>query len=97
MHRPSSLSAYPGATLQAVRTAVAALLKYQDILPTDLSTKLDLFRGDINAALRHTSGPAPAFVPRPTVPPRPVPGQSQQALRHPSAPRNNPPPERRPR
>jgi hypothetical protein len=93
MHRPSSLSAYPGATLQAVRTSVAALLKYQDILPTDLSTKLDLFHGDINAALRRAPGPAPTFVPRP-VPSRPVPDQGQQSLRHPGAPRHNLPPER---
>jgi hypothetical protein len=96
MHRPSSLSAYPGATLQAVRTAVAALLKYQDMLPTDLSTKLDLFHGDINAALRIASGPAPTFVPH-SEPPRPVPGQGQPALRHPRAPRDTPPPERRSR
>jgi len=96
MPRPSSLSAYPGTTLQAVRTAVTTLLKYRDILPTDLSTKLDLFHGDINAALGRVPGPAPIFVPH-AIPLRPAPGQGQQSPRHPSAPRDNPPPERHPR
>jgi hypothetical protein len=71
MPRPSSLSACSGTTLQAVRTAVATLLKYRDILPTDLSTKLDLFHGDVNTALRRVPGPAPTFVPHPA--PRDIP------------------------
>jgi hypothetical protein len=99
MPRPSSLSAYPAASLHAVRCAVAALLRYQDMLPTDLSTKLDLFRGDVNQALRPTPGPAPIFVPRPAALPRPLPGQGaaahQQAPRHPGAPPDTLPPERR--
>jgi hypothetical protein len=96
MHRSSPLSGYPSTTLQAVRTVVAALLKYRDLLPTDLSTKLDLLHGDINTALRRAASPAPASIPHPA-PPRPVPGRGQQALPHPSPPRDAPPPERRPR
>jgi len=101
MPRPSPLSSYPAATLHAVRSAVAALLKYQDILPTDLSIKLDIFHGDINDSLRPVRDPVPIFIPHPATPPSPPPGQGtairQQGPRHPSAPRHTLPPERHPR
>jgi hypothetical protein len=34
------------------------------MLPTDLATKLDLFRGDIGQILRSSPRPAPTFIPR---------------------------------
>jgi hypothetical protein len=55
MPRPQPLSTYPAATLHAMRAAAAALLRYQDILPTDLSIKLDLLHGDLSEALRPSS------------------------------------------
>jgi hypothetical protein len=72
MHRLRPLSDYPPGTLDALRAAVAALLGYQDMLPTDLYVKLDLFRDDIAKAL----GPSPrrpSMRPRTPPPPRPGP------------------------
>ena len=64
MDRPSPLRAYPAATLHDLGQAVAMVLKYKDMLPTDLATKLDLFRGDIGQILRSSPRPAPTFIPR---------------------------------
>jgi len=63
MHRLSPLSSYPPGTLDALRAAVAALLSYQDMLPTDLCVKLDLFRDDITKAISPSPRP-PAAHPR---------------------------------
>lgn len=77
------LSTYPAATLHAMRAAAAALLRYQDILPTDLSIKLGLLHGDLSEALRSSQPAASAFVPLPAT--------------RPLTPTDNRPPERHPR
>jgi hypothetical protein len=52
MHRPRPLRDYPAATLDALQGAITALLLgYQDMLPTDLSVKLDIFRYDVSQAI----------------------------------------------
>jgi hypothetical protein len=100
MHPLRPLSTYPAATLHAARAAIAALLRYQDMLPTNLYVQLDLLHGDISEALQPSPRPAPAFTPHPATPPRPLPSHGTvtlpQAPRRPSAPRDNPPPERHP-
>ena len=51
MNRPRPLRDYPAATLDALQSAITALLLgYQDMLPTDLSVKLDIFRYDVSQA-----------------------------------------------
>jgi hypothetical protein len=57
MSRLTPLSNYPAAALDALRAAVAAVLRHQDMLPTDLYVKLTLFRDDITEA---TSARGPA-------------------------------------
>ena len=73
MHRLRPLSSYPVATLDALRAAVAALLSYQDMLPTDLYVKLSLFRGDIAEAISPSPRPSPMLTPHPADPARPRP------------------------
>ncbi len=65
MSRPRPLHDYPPATLDAIRSSVAALLRHQDILPTDLYVKLCLLREDLTTAINSSPRPAPAFTPRP--------------------------------
>ena len=60
MYRQRPLSDYPPATLDALRGTVAALLRYQDMLSTDLYVKLDLFRDDISQAIRPRAQPQPS-------------------------------------
>jgi len=95
MRKLGSLSAYPASTLHAARSAVAALLRYGDMLPTDLSIKLDLFYGDISEALRSTRPPNPVFIPRPTIRSEPTSNHgaptSGQVPPSPSVARANPP------
>ena len=73
MRRLSPLSSYPAATLDALRSAVAALLRYQDMLPTDLYVKLSLFRDDITDATNPSTRAAPILTPHPADPARPQP------------------------
>ena len=59
-HQPLRRSAPE--TLAALRAQVAALLRFEDLLPTDLYVKLDLLRDDISAAISPPPvqrGPAP--------------------------------------
>ena len=63
MPRLSPLGSNPAATLDALRAAVAALLRYQDMLPTDLYVKLSLFRDDITQAINRSSRPSPMLPP----------------------------------
>jgi len=90
MSRLGSLSAYPANTLQAVRAAVAALMRYEDMLPTDLSIKLDILHSDISDALRPARSSGPVFMPHPASRLGPFPGHSTptraQALPRPSHP-----------
>ena len=81
MPRPHPLSAYPAATLHAMRAAAAALLRYQDILPTDLSIKLGLLHGDLSDALRPSLPSAPVFIPHPAA--RPSERRDNPPERHP--------------
>jgi hypothetical protein len=74
MHRLSPLSRYPGATLDALGATVAALLRYQDMLPTDLYVKLSLFRDDITEARNPSPRPSPMLTPHPAAQARPRPG-----------------------
>jgi hypothetical protein len=64
MNRPRPLRDYPPATLDTVSSIITTLLLgCQDMLPTDLYVKLDLFRGDITNAI--SPGPRlPAIRPR---------------------------------
>jgi hypothetical protein len=71
MFRPRLLRDYPPATLDAIRSSVAALLRHQDILPTDLYVKLCLFREDLTTAINSSPRPAPAFTPHPAPTRRP--------------------------
>jgi hypothetical protein len=57
MYGPRPLSDYPAATLDILRGTVAGLLRYQDMLPTDLYVKLHLFRDDISQAIRPRAQP----------------------------------------
>ena len=86
MPRPAPLSSYPAATLDALRSAVAALLRYQDMLPTDLYVKLDLFRGDIATANGHGPPPPATFTPHPAAKAGPPPGSGTR-----TRPRTRPP------
>jgi hypothetical protein len=70
MYWPRPLRDYPPATLDAIRTTVAALLRHQDILPADLYVKLDLFRDDLTTAINTSARPSPAFTPHPAQPER---------------------------
>jgi hypothetical protein len=63
MHWPRPLRDYPPATLASIRSSVAAVLGYQDILPTDLYVKLGLFRDDLTAAMNSSPRPSPALLP----------------------------------
>jgi hypothetical protein len=81
MPRPQPLSAYPATTLHAMRAAAVVLLRYRDILPTDLAIKLDLLHGDLSQALHPSRPQTPAFIPRPAARP---------------SERRDDPPERRP-
>lgn len=67
MDRRRPLRDYPAATLEAVSGIITTLLLgYQDLLPTDLYVKLDLFRGDLTDATRRPSPRRPAgTAPRP--------------------------------
>jgi hypothetical protein len=95
MPKLGPLSAYPDTTLHAVRTAVAALLRYEEMLPTDLSIKLDLFHGDIGEALRPSRPPTPVFLPHPAAQPGPLPSHGTpprtQVPPRPTARRGSPP------
>lgn len=73
MYRPKPLSKYPQGTLDALRSIVVTLLSYQDMLPTDLYVRLDLFRGDISTAIAPSPRPSPAFIPHPAAPARQLP------------------------
>ena len=77
MRRPKPLSNYPVATLDALRATVTALLRYQDMLPTDLYVKLNLFRDDITEAISPSPRPSPMLTPAPRRP-----GQATAAPRH---------------
>ena len=66
MLRPRPLTEYPPGTLDALRGILTALLSYQDMLPTDLYVKLDLFRDDVTPPPTRS----PAFTPHPGAPPR---------------------------
>jgi hypothetical protein len=79
MHRLRPLSNYPAATLDALRAAVAALLTYQDMLPTDLYVKLSLLRDDITEAINPSPQRSPMLTPHPA--PR-HPGQATARPRH---------------
>ena len=69
MNRPRPLADYPPATLDTVSGIITTLLLgYQDMLPTDLYVKLDLFRGDLANAIS-PSPRLPAI--RPRIPPPP--------------------------
>jgi hypothetical protein len=70
MRRLTALSTYPAVTLDALRAAVAALLSYQDMLPTDLYVKLHLFRDDITEAIGPSPRPSPMLTPHPADPAR---------------------------
>jgi hypothetical protein len=72
MSRLRPLSSYPAATLDALSSALAGVLRYQDMLPTDLYVKLDLFRDDISKAISPSRHPSPMLTPHPAaLPPRP--------------------------
>jgi hypothetical protein len=61
-HRP--LHTCPPETLAALRAQVAALLRFEDLLPADLYVKLDLLRDDVAAVISPPSvRGAPAFTP----------------------------------
>jgi hypothetical protein len=75
MHRLRPLSNYPAATLDALRAAIAALLAYQDMLPTDLYVKLNLFRDDITEAINPSPRSSPMLSPHPAAPASPQPGR----------------------
>jgi hypothetical protein len=62
-HRP--LSSYPPETLGALGSHVVALLRYGDLLPTDLPVKLDLLHDDIRQAITRSTRQAATFTPRP--------------------------------
>lgn len=62
-HRP--LSSYPAETLTALGSHVVALLRYEGLLPTDLSVKLDLLRDDISRAITRSARQAATFTPHP--------------------------------
>ena len=66
MRQLRPLSSYPAATLDALRAAVAALLRYQDMLPTDLYVKLSLLRDDITEAINPSPRPVPDAHPSPS-------------------------------
>lgn len=64
-----SLRTCPPETLAALRAQVAALLRFGNMLPSDLYVKLDLLHGDVSALTgRSAAAPAPrrspAFTPR---------------------------------
>ena len=66
MHRPRPLRDYPAGTLDALQSAITALLLgYQDMLPTDLSVKLDIFRYDVSQAIGLGPRQATTFTPAP--------------------------------
>jgi hypothetical protein len=69
MNQARPLGAYPPDRLDALRAAVAALLGYQDMLPTDLYVKLDLFKDDITKAIGSTPRPPARRLPH-SRPPR---------------------------
>jgi len=95
MTKLGPLSAYPDNTLHAVRAAVAALLRHEEMLPTDLSIKLELFHGDISQALRPSRPPDPVFIPHPATHRGPSPSHGAPprtpAPPPPTARRGNPP------
>lgn len=62
-HRP--LASYSPQALAEFRSRVAALLRYEDLLPTDLSVKLDLLHDDVSAAIRQGTPRPATFTPRP--------------------------------
>lgn len=68
MSRLRPLSSYPAAALLDLNSAIAAVLRYQDMLPTDLYTKLDLFRDDISVAISPSPRPSPMLTPHPAAP-----------------------------
>jgi hypothetical protein len=90
MNRPRPLRDYPVATLDALQSAITALLLgYQDMLPTDLSVKLDIFRYDVSQAISLGYQQATTFTPHPAIMARPLlsgPG-SQRPQRGPDQPR----------
>lgn len=59
------LASYPPETLAELRSRVAALLRYEDMLTTDLYVKLGLLRDDISHAIRQRAGRTPTFTPPP--------------------------------
>jgi hypothetical protein len=103
MNRPRPLHDYPATTLDGLQSAITALLLgYQDMLPTDLSVKLDIFRYDVSQAISLGSQQARAFTPHPVTTARPLlsgpgPQHPQRRLDQPRAPRSGPYQERRPR
>ena len=65
MSWPRLSSEHPAGALDEIRSTVAALLGYRDILPTDLYVKLHLFREDLTAAINSRARPSPTFTPHP--------------------------------
>jgi hypothetical protein len=90
MNWPRLLHEYPPGTLNSIRSTVATLLGYQDILPTDLYVKLNLFRDDLGAAINSSTRPSPAITPTLR------PNQATAEPAHVTPARRNPSAERRP-
>ena len=71
MHQLKPLNDYPPATLHGLQGPIATLLRYQDMLPSDLYVKLDLLHGDITAAITPSPRRTAVFTPRPALPGQP--------------------------
>ena len=103
MHRPRPLGDYPAATLNALSGTITALLRYQEVLPTDLYVKLDLFRDDIRQAVTPCPRRSAIFTPHPATPDRPLPAAAprperpRHAPNQSRAPHGDPSPRKAPR
>jgi hypothetical protein len=68
MRRLRPLSDHPPAALHGLQGAIATLLRYQDMLPSDLHVKLDLLHDDITAAIAPSPRRTAVFTPHPATP-----------------------------